>query len=132
MAVRWCPGQEFSHGAYVGLCGRRKRGILINIKDIRFPNFQSLRNLNFSQDDHWERAFKRPFEDVPKAPGNGLVLRQVHYDVYNKDYGTENRKTLEWSDKQSDMDSFAKENILPVIFKMDTGESELLIGLENN
>ncbi|CAG5091707.1 Oidioi.mRNA.OKI2018_I69.PAR.g13207.t1.cds [Oikopleura dioica] len=78
------------------------------------------------QDDHWERAFKRPFEDVPKAPGNGLVLRQVHYDVYNKDYGTDNRKTLEWSDKQSDMDNFAKENILPVIFKMDTEEESMV------
>jgi alkylation response protein AidB-like acyl-CoA dehydrogenase len=27
------PGQEFSHGAYVSLCGRRKRGILINIRE---------------------------------------------------------------------------------------------------
>jgi hypothetical protein len=49
------------------------------------------------------------------------VLRQVHYDVYNKDYGTDKRRTLEWIDKQKDMDEFATKNILPVIFKMDTG-----------
>jgi len=78
------------------------------------------------QDDHWDRAFQRPFEDVPKAPGNGLVLRQVHYDVYNKDYGTDKRRTLEWTDKQKDMDDFATKNILPVIFKMDTEEESMI------
>ena len=71
-------------------------------------------------DDHVERAFDANFEDIPKAPGNGLVLRQVHYDTYNKDYG-EAKGNLEWANQQAMMDKFAREKILPFIFKKDIG-----------
>jgi len=27
--------------------------------------------------------------DIPKAPGLGLMLERVHYDGYNKKYGTD-------------------------------------------
>ena len=71
-------------------------------------------------DDHVERAFDANFEDIPKAPGNGLVLRQVHYDTYNKDYG-KTKGNLEWANEQAMMDNFAREKILPFIFKKDIG-----------
>ena len=68
-----------------------------------------------------ERAFNANFEDIPKAPGNGLVLRQVHYDTYNKDYGAA-KGNLEWQNEQNIMDKFALEKILPHIFKRDIGK----------
>ena len=64
---------------------------------------------------------------ILKAPGNGLVLRQVHYDQYNKDYG-EQKGALEWTDEQVSLDAFAKEKILPQIFELDIGKSIYLSG----
>jgi len=75
-------------------------------------------------DDHVERAFNSGFEDIPKAPGNGLVLRQVHYDIYNKDYGAA-KGNLEWTAEQADMDKFAREKILPYIFMKDIEEGNM-------
>ena len=46
------------------------------------------------------------------------MLRQVHYDTYNKDYGAA-KGTLEWEEEQKIMDNFAQEKILPHIFKRD-------------
>ena len=48
------------------------------------------------------------------------MLRQVHYDTYNKDYGAA-KGTLEWEEEQNIMDKFAQEKILPHIFKRDIG-----------
>ena len=50
------------------------------------------------------------------------MLRQVHYDQYNKDYGEKGKGSLEWEDSQDKMNHFAKENILPQIFELDVGE----------
>jgi len=76
-------------------------------------------------DDHWERAFNEAFEDIPKAPGNGLVLRQVHYDTYNKDYGKQHGN-LDWESSQDSMDAFAANKILPEIFQLDIGEGNMV------
>ena len=37
--------------------------------------------------------------DVPKAPGLGLVLEQLHYDAYNKKYGSDGfHEKMDWSE----------------------------------
>lgn len=82
-----------------------------------------------SDDDHWERAFSNVFEDIPKSPGNGLVLRQVHYDIYNRDYGEQHGR-LDWVSSQDLMDQFAKDKIMPEIFRLDTGMVDLTCALE--
>jgi len=82
-------------------------------------------------EDHWERAFNNVFEDIPKVPGNGLVLRQVHYDTYNADYGELHGK-LDWETSQDFMDKFARNNILPEIFKLDMGKKSLSIFSKKN
>ena len=57
-----------------------------------------------------------------QAPGNGLVLCQVHYDQYNLDWGSkEGYSKLEWDQAQNKINNFAKNNILPQIFKVDIG-----------
>ena len=33
--------------------------------------------------DHWNRSFSERFEDIPRAPADGLLLESVHYDNYN-------------------------------------------------
>jgi len=59
-----------------------------------------------------------------------LVLRQVHYDQYNKDYGEKGKGSLEWEDSQDQMNHFAKENILPQIFELDVEEKNMLSWLK--
>jgi tRNA pseudouridine38-40 synthase len=37
--------------------------------------------------------------DVPKAPGLGLVLERLHYDAYNRKYGTDGmHEKIDWED----------------------------------
>ena len=74
-----------------------------------------------SQDDHWERCFSAPFEDIPKAPGNGLILRQVHFDQYNKDWAYMHG-AVDWVASQQKMENFVKTKILPEMFECDIGK----------
>lgn len=50
--------------------------------------------------------------DIPRAPGLGLVLEQVHFDRYNKRYGSDGmHETLSW-DKVEDQVTRFKEDIV--------------------
>ena len=83
-----------------------------------------------SQDDHWDRCFSAPFEDIPKAPGNGLILRQVHFDQYNKDWAYMHG-AVDWAESQLKMDNFVKSKILPEMFECDIGNDRILLELYN-
>ena len=48
------------------------------------------------------------------------MLRQVHYDTYNKDYGKQHGN-LDWESSQDSMDTFTTNKILPEIFQLDIG-----------
>merc|ERR1712062_43616 len=78
-------------------------------------------------DKHIQRAFEENFEDIPKAPGNGLVLCQVHYDQYNIDWGSkEGYSKLEWNEVQEEINDFAKKSILPQIFALDIESNNMM------
>jgi len=81
------------------------------------------------QDDHWERCFSAPFEDIPKAPGNGLILRQVHFDQYNKDWA-HMHGAVDWVASQQKMDNFVKTKILPEMFECDIEENSMITWLK--
>jgi len=73
-------------------------------------------------DDHWERAFINPFEEIPVAPANGLVLRHPHYEKYERKYGHKYGIivcpiTMEISSK------FSNEHFMPDLYSLN-GKSD--------
>lgn len=72
--------------------------------------------------DHFNRAFSEGYEDVPRAPGDGLVLECIHYDGYNRwldslpDSDVKADKLI-WTDIQPEMEKFKTDYILPTIVK---------------
>lgn len=54
--------------------------------------------------------------DVPKAPGLGLVLEQLHFDGYNKKFGSDGvHEPIDWSPYQETVDQFKEEQIISQI-----------------
>jgi len=48
--------------------------------------------------------------DIPRAPGLGLVLDQIHYDRYNKRYGSDGiHEPLSWEKQEEDIVKFREE-----------------------
>lgn len=90
-----------------------------------------------SSDDHFKRAFSEPLEDIPKAPGNGmvkldtkpaaqlikkfeysgLILEQVHYHAYNKKNGHLHSGGLDWEACAEKANDFKISKILPVLYR---------------
>lgn len=50
--------------------------------------------------------------DIPKAPGNGLLLEQVHYERYDKKYGKTHAKLDDWGDEINEKIQQAKEELI--------------------
>ncbi|GFS03438.1 tRNA pseudouridine synthase, partial [Elysia marginata] len=54
--------------------------------------------------------------DVPKAPGLGLVLEQLHFDGYNKRFGSDGvHEPIDWSQYQETVEKFKEEQIISQI-----------------
>nr|XP_039268274.1 tRNA pseudouridine synthase A-like isoform X1 [Styela clava] len=77
-------------------------------------------------EQHYVRAFSEPLEDIPKAPGIGLLLEQVHYDSYNKKHDN----MLNWS-SEDEQKEFMKTHILPIIFKEELENQSMLKWIES-
>lgn len=54
--------------------------------------------------------------DIPKAPGLGLLLEEVHYDHYNKRY-EKTHAPMCWKSMEDEVERFRRDSILPVIVK---------------
>lgn len=51
-----------------------------------------------ASEDVLEKAWGPERLDIPMAPGLGLMLASLHYDYYNKRYGSDGvHEPLEWS-----------------------------------
>lgn len=78
-----------------------------------------------------ERAFTSERLDIPKAPGLGLVLDQVHYDRYNNRYGTDGiHETLEWVAVEDKVKEFFDSKIVPKIVETEIAEKSMATWLE--
>lgn len=78
-----------------------------------------------------ERAFTSERLDIPKAPGLGLVLDQVHYDRYNKRYGEDGiHETLDWNAVEDKVKEFFDSKILPKIVETELAEKSMETWLE--
>ncbi|CAM6000955.1 unnamed protein product [Sphagnum balticum] len=65
--------------------------------------------------------------DIPKAPGLGLMLEEVHYDRYNTKYGGDGmHDALTWDEFNHVIDRFRQEAIYPVIYETEKNEKSMM------
>jgi len=83
-------------------------------------------------DDHFNRCFSERLEDIPKAPGSGLLLESVHYDSYNnwlvnnpanKDSSAE---PIDWTNPEimTKMQEFKEKYVTPIIVESMLNKEE--------
>lgn len=81
----------------------------------------------FANEDHLKRSMEEGFMDVPKAPGSGLMLEEVHFDKYNRKFGGDgHHEPIEWNDQANELEQFKDEHIYPVIVKTELEEKSML------
>ncbi|XP_048506702.1 pseudouridylate synthase 1 homolog isoform X2 [Athalia rosae] len=82
---------------------------------------------NLAPEETVTAAFQQERMDVPVAPSLGLVLNQVHYDKYDKRYGTDGiHEVLEWRELDDEVVKFKEEYILKYIFETERNENSML------
>lgn len=81
----------------------------------------------FATEDHIKRSMDEPFMDVPKAPGLGLMLEEVHFDRYNRRYGGDGQhEPIEWEKENDEIEKFKQEFIYPVVVDTEIEEKSML------
>ncbi|XP_030625282.1 pseudouridylate synthase 1 homolog [Chanos chanos] len=74
-----------------------------------------------------ERSWGEEKVDVPKAPGLGLVLERVHFDRYNKRFGSDGlHESLEWTEQEDAVAAFKEEYIYPSIIETELQERSMV------
>lgn len=81
----------------------------------------------FATEDHIKRSMEEPYMDIPKAPGLGLMLEEVHFDRYNKRYGGDGQHSpIEWNDENDAIEQFKDEKIYPIVVETEMREKSML------
>uniref|UniRef100_A0A8D0BHS4 Pseudouridylate synthase 1 homolog n=1 Tax=Salvator merianae TaxID=96440 RepID=A0A8D0BHS4_SALMN len=78
-----------------------------------------------------ERSWGEEKVDIPKAPGLGLVLEQVHFEKYNKRFGNDGfHEALEWAEEEEKIAAFKEQHIYPTIINSEKLEKSMVSWLE--
>lgn len=81
----------------------------------------------YATEDHIRKSLQQPSMDVPKAPGLGLMLEEVHFEKYNRKFGGDgHHEPIEWSAEADKIDDFKNEHIYPVIVNTEIKEKSML------
>ncbi|XP_069139906.1 pseudouridylate synthase 1 homolog isoform X2 [Argopecten irradians] len=68
--------------------------------------------------------------DVPKAPGSGLLLEELHYQNYNKRYGNDGvHQSLDAAIYREAIDQFKEEYIYPEMIRSEKEERSMMTWL---
>lgn len=74
----------------------------------------------FATMDHIKRSMEEPFMDVPKAPGLGLMLEEVHFDRYNRKFGGDgHHEPIEWGEHNKEIRDFMEKHIYSVVVETE-------------
>ncbi|XP_059162990.1 pseudouridylate synthase 1 homolog [Physella acuta] len=61
--------------------------------------------------------------DIPKAPGLGLVLEQLHFNGYNQKFGSDGvHELIDWSSYEDVVEKFKEEQIIASIVEKEKSE----------
>ncbi|XP_015221503.1 pseudouridylate synthase 1 homolog isoform X2 [Lepisosteus oculatus] len=81
----------------------------------------------YAGEDTLERSWGEKKVDIPKAPGLGLVLEQVHFEKYNKRFGSDGlHEPLDWREQEAKIAAFKEEHIYPTIIQTEQEEKSML------
>jgi len=70
--------------------------------------------------------------DVPRAPGLGLMLEEIHYDRYNSRFGSDGvHENLLWEKQKEEVETFKEDFILSDIAKSEVDTKSMLEWLGN-
>ncbi|KAG7476381.1 hypothetical protein MATL_G00082270 [Megalops atlanticus] len=73
-----------------------------------------------------QRSWGEERVHVPKAPGLGLVLEQVHFEKYNLRYGADGlHQPLDWAREGDEIAAFKEEHIYPTIVRTEREERSM-------
>ncbi|XP_036385786.1 tRNA pseudouridine synthase A [Megalops cyprinoides] len=80
----------------------------------------------YALDSVLERSWGEEKVDVPKAPGLGLVLEQVHFEKYNLRYGADGlHQPLDWTREGDEIAAFKEEHIYSSIIRTEREERSM-------
>jgi len=69
-----------------------------------------------------EKSWESMRIDIPRAPGLGLMLDEIHYDRYNKRFANDGiHEKLSWENVEDEVEAFKKDFIFP---EMVSGEKD--------
>jgi tRNA pseudouridine38-40 synthase len=84
----------------------------------------------FATEEHIKKSMEEPYMDVPKAPGLGLMLEEVHFDRYNRKFGGDgHHEPIEWEAQNDAIDKFKNDKIYPVVVETELEEKSMLTWL---
>lgn len=84
----------------------------------------------FATEEHIRKSMEEPYMDIPKAPGLGLMLEEVHFDTYNRKFGGDgHHEPIEWEAQNEAIDKFKNERIYPVVVETELKEKSMLTWL---
>ncbi|GIY37347.1 tRNA pseudouridine synthase A, partial [Caerostris darwini] len=96
---------------------------LVGLSVVSFKEFDGISIL--------KESLRKERIDIPKAPGLGLMLEELHYDWYNKKFGTDGiHDPLTWTEYDDVIETFKKEKICENIAKTEREEKSMLQWLE--
>lgn len=81
----------------------------------------------FATEEHIKKSMEEPFMDIPKAPGLGLMLEEVHFDRYNRKYGGDGQhQPIEWNKENDSIEKFKEQQIFPIVIETEMKERSML------
>merc|ERR1719383_394620 len=64
--------------------------------------------------------------DIPRAPGLGLILEEIHYDRYNVRYGSDGiHDPISWEKVESEVESFKQDFVFSDIMATEKEEKSM-------
>ena len=81
----------------------------------------------FCGEDVIERSWAKSKMDIPKAPGLGLILDVVHFDNYNKRYGSDGvHEIIAWEDNREEIEEFKNSFIWDTIIESEITQKSMM------
>ncbi|XP_030073388.1 pseudouridylate synthase 1 homolog isoform X2 [Microcaecilia unicolor] len=81
----------------------------------------------YAPDSIMERSWGEEKVHIPKVPGLGLVLERVHFEKYNRRFGSDGlHEALEWTGEEQKIAGFKEQYIYPTIIKTELEEKSML------
>lgn len=85
----------------------------------------------FATEDHLKRSMEEPYMDIPKAPGLGLMLEEVHFEKYNRKFGGDgHHEPIEWEKEADKIEEFKNKYIYPVVVETEIQEKSMMHWLQ--